>query len=315
MTVRPRTILCPVDFSGGSCQALQHAAGLAALFRAHLVIHTSIDPLLAEAAAAGVDQDYVRDTRAELERFAGSSVPGKPEWAPYPRLVVTIGEAADQILEVAAFYQADLIVIGAQGLGEIEKPVFGSTTDEVMRRTATPVLVVPRHGKALLGLGPDGPRVSPGCVLAAVDLREASCAVAAAGAELAGFFDAPLVLAHAVAPVEAPARWTQSSQNATRVHRAIAEVGLETLAGELMAPVEPVVVTGHPAEAIEAAAAAHEAGLIVMGIGSPHGGPQRLGSTAYRVLSFATVPVLALPPDSADGVQRHGRSLRKEAIA
>lgn len=315
MSLRPRVILSPVDFSAYSRRALEYAVALAALHRAQLVVHTSIDPLLAEAAASGVDQDYVRDTRAELVQFTGNPALRKVAWAPFPRLVVTIGEAADQILEVAAFYHADLIVMGAQGLGEIEKPVFGSTTDEVLRRTGTPVLVVPRQGERRLSFTREGPRFTPGRVLAAVDLQEGSRAVAGAGAELAGLFDVPLVLAHAVPPVEAPPRWSQSSANATRVHSAVAEVGLEALAGELMAPVEPVVATGHPAEAIAQAAAAHDAGLIVIGIGSAHGGPRRFGSTAYRVLSFTTVPVLALPPDSGDGAARHGRSIRKEAIA
>jgi nucleotide-binding universal stress UspA family protein len=313
--VRARLILCPVDFSDHARRALEHAVGLAALHQAQLVVHTAIDPLLAEAAAARVEQDYVRDTRTELAAFTGQSILRKVEWAPSPRLVVTIGHAASQILEVAAFYQADLIVMGAQGLGAIEKPVFGSTTDDVLRHTTTPVLVVPRQGKPRLAFTREGPRFAPGRVLAAVDLREGSSAVAGAGAELAGLFDVPLVLAHAVTPVEAPARWSQCSADATRVHSAVAEVGLDALADGLMVPVEPVVLTGHPAEAIAEAAASRDAGLIVMGIGSAQGGPQRFGSTAYRVLSFTTVPVLALPPDSADGARQVGRSLGKEAIA
>ena len=315
MTVRPRQILCPVDFSDHSRRALEHAVGLAALHGAQLVVHTAIDPLLAEAAAAGVAQDYVRDTRTDLALFTGNPVLRKVAWAPYPRLVVTIGDAAYQILEVAAFYQSDLIVMGAQGLGQVDKPVFGSTTDRVLRQTRTPVLVVPRQGKPLLEFAREGPRLTRGRVLAAVDLRDGSSAVAGAGAELAGVFDVPLVLAHVVPPVEAPARWSRCSADATRLHTAVAEVGLGALAAELMVPVEPVVMTGNPAEAIAEAAASHDARLIVMGIGSADGGSPRFGSTAYRVLSFTTVPVLALPPDSADGARQAGRSLRKEAFA
>jgi nucleotide-binding universal stress UspA family protein len=315
MTIRPHLILCAVDFSEDSRQALSYAAELAALHRATLVVQTAIDPLLASAAARGVAQDYVRDTRSELADFTAralSSVAG----APQPRLVVTIGSAAAQILDVSAFYQADLIVLGSQGLGRLERPLFGSTTDEVLRRTTIPVLVVPAGAPPLLAAGGRAGGFGGRHVLAAVDLHGGSIGVAEAGADLARLFSVPLVLAHVVPPVEAPARWSDCSADATRMHAAVAEIDLERLAMELDAPVVPLIAIGQPAEAITRAAAAHDAGVIVMGVGSADAGSvQRFGSTAARVLSFATVPVLAVPPFSAGSTERTGWSLQKEVTA
>jgi len=310
----PRSILCPVDFSAHSRRALECAVGLASLHDARLIVHTTIDPLLAQAAAITTGSDYLRDTRADLRAFVAVA-PHGVSWAPHPRLIVTIGDAADQILDVAAFHAVDLIVMGTQGLGGVRRMVFGSTTEGVLRRSTVPVLAVPLEGEPLVTLDPKGPRMQQRPVLAAVDLRAGARVLAHAAADAAAAAGAPLLLVHVVHPLETTERWRRCRDSATHLHVATAQAAVEGLAAEFPLTVEPLVVTGHVADALVQTAESRNAGLIVLGIGSGEDGARRPGSTAYRMLCLATVPILALPPPAAFETEQTSVLRFKEVVA
>jgi nucleotide-binding universal stress UspA family protein len=57
--------------------------------------------------------------------------------------VVTRGKPHREILRVATERQADLIVLGVHGRNAFDRAVFGSTTEQVVRRATCPVLAVP----------------------------------------------------------------------------------------------------------------------------------------------------------------------------
>lgn len=301
---RVQSVLCPVDFSEHSQRALEYAVALAAACRAQLTVLTVIDPLLAQAAVVSADTDYLRDTKAELQAFADEPLPGRVAWAPSPRLVVTVGHPGDQILEVAAFHEADLIVMGTQGLGGFRKLVFGSTTERVLRRTTVPVLAVPLGGTPLVRLDPEGPVFVIERLVAAVDFREATLPLARLAAGVAREFRASLLIAHVVQAVEAPARWQASRDAATALHVATAREGLADLVSRIEdgLDVEATVVVGHAPEALVDLSHERGADVIVMGTGAGDQGSHRPGSTAYRVLGLSDLPVLAVPPVRAERV-------------
>ena len=56
--------------------------------------------------------------------------------------VIVSGRAHREILRAADARSADLIVMGAQGRGGVELALFGSTTQQVVRSAACPVLTV-----------------------------------------------------------------------------------------------------------------------------------------------------------------------------
>ena len=56
----------------------------------------------------------------------------------------TTGEAAHAILKFAAEQEADLIVMGAQGHGAVDRFIFGSKTRDVIGGATCPVLMVRR---------------------------------------------------------------------------------------------------------------------------------------------------------------------------
>ena len=312
---RVQSVLCPVDFSEHSRRALEYAVALAAYHHARLTVLSVLDPLLAQAAAVHCDPEYLHESKAELRAFVGDTTLEATSWAPTPRLVVTVGHPGDQVLEVARLHEADLIVMGTQGLGGLRKFVFGSTTDRVLRRAEVPVLAVPLGGPSLVSLGREGPAFGLQRVIGAIDLRAGSLALARMAAGVARDFHASLLLTHVVPAVQATSRWRTSCEEATSLHVQTAMAGIEDIAQRLDAapPVDTVVTTGHPADAITQLAVQQHAQLIVIGTGTGENGANRPGSTAYRVLCASAVPVLAVPPLSARRVDADRESMAGRA--
>ncbi len=134
-------ILCPVDFSEHSHRALDVALRLAALAGSHVMVITVVDPLLDAASEAlgnraaltGQTQDALRDMLARTAAAHREPV----------GITVAVGDAAEKILEHAVECEADLIVMGTQGLEGARRFVFGSTTEAVLRQARVPVMAVP----------------------------------------------------------------------------------------------------------------------------------------------------------------------------
>jgi len=116
-----RSILCPVDFSEPSREALRWAGMLARRMKARLTVLSAVEPLLAEAAQLQLGRDLVRETEPELREFAAATWSQKTAAALDARFAVQVGPAADAILRTAVTESADLIVIGTHGLGGVRK--------------------------------------------------------------------------------------------------------------------------------------------------------------------------------------------------
>ena len=85
-----QTVLCPVDFSDHSRQALAYAALLAARSKGRLVVIFVEDPLLAAAAAVAYDEKALIDKgRKELRRLVERTI------APSGLTLAAIGLAFD----------------------------------------------------------------------------------------------------------------------------------------------------------------------------------------------------------------------------
>jgi len=139
--MRLRSILCGVDFSSASRQALRAAAMLARANRSRLIVLFADDPTLVAAARAAHDvRGSATSTAVALDRFIARSVRSLPRKV---RAMVTSGSAADEILKAARRERADLVVIGTRGMGKVARMLLGSTADHVLRRARIPVLAIP----------------------------------------------------------------------------------------------------------------------------------------------------------------------------
>jgi nucleotide-binding universal stress UspA family protein len=287
-------LLCGVDFSAHSRRALRLAARLAAELGRRLVVVTVVETLLAEAADVqfGAGQ-LVADATRDLEALVTATLaPGGPHPALSVRAVV--GQPARTLLEVATADAAAAIVVGTQGLGWAGRVWFGSTTRRLLHAAALPVLAVPPADG-----GPTrGPAIEPielGRVLCGIDFGAASTAAARVSLELGARLGLPVRLIHAVPRFPVPEPWLAVATRVTAERLDHARRHLETVAAALGLPAAAAETReGDPAAVLIDEAAAGPPALIVLGLESSPGHPHA-GVTAYRVISAAHTPVLAIP--------------------
>ena len=147
-----RRILCAVDFSEWSTAAVELASSLARESSADLeLLHVvewpweeppapAFSELPAEQASALLEfrRYLVTGATRRLESLVSDAV--------RDRCSVTVqvvhGKPYVQLLRVAAETGADLIVLGVHGRNSIDRALFGSTTDQVVRRATCAVLTV-----------------------------------------------------------------------------------------------------------------------------------------------------------------------------
>ena len=290
----PRAILAAVDFSEPSRVALTCAARLAKQCRAQLHVLHAEDPLLANAArAAGID--LTAETRAELATFMQGAFPAG-EWTPSHHVVD--GSPVEAICDIAERESADLIVVGARGMSGLETAVFGSTTEGVLRKADTSVLVVPESWTPprpdlndLTGTGP---------VVVGLEATPASIAAARVGAELAALLGTEVEVRHVVPPISVLARWSSHAEPAQR--QRIEAARAEIASAAHLAGIEPAAVrvevgsvAGQLAEAVAVGKGRHPLLMLGRRTSAERGGAP--GSTAYRVLSLAAAPVLMWLPE------------------
>jgi nucleotide-binding universal stress UspA family protein len=143
-----RRILCPVDFSECSLDALTYALNLAGEADARLtVLHViELPPELREnALVADFDIDRIHAAaEREARRRLRELVPNEAAARCTVETAVLEGAAYHQVLRRAVEDHHDLIVMGVRGRGAMDLLVFGSTTQHVIRAAACPVLVVHR---------------------------------------------------------------------------------------------------------------------------------------------------------------------------
>lgn len=138
------SILCPVDFSPHSERALGLALELAELSGAVLTIMTAVDPFLDLATSASGHADVLmRQTQDEMTGLLERTGLAARSLTRPPAISIVTGNAAEEIIKLVAEYDADLVVMGTQGLSGARRLVFGSTTEKVLRESMVPVLAVP----------------------------------------------------------------------------------------------------------------------------------------------------------------------------
>jgi nucleotide-binding universal stress UspA family protein len=142
-----RRILCPVDFAEPSLAALEFAFSLAQEGDADLtILHVFEWPAEGEPLAnrSFSVPEYLllreSDARSRLDQVIPEHA---RDWCrPVTRLAH--GKAYREILGVAAEDGADLIVMGIHGRNALDLMLFGSTTNQVVRRATCPVLTLRR---------------------------------------------------------------------------------------------------------------------------------------------------------------------------
>jgi nucleotide-binding universal stress UspA family protein len=286
-------LLCPVDLSEHSAQALRYAAAFSSVLDCDLTI------LYVRAGSAAHQPDVRKSSDADLEGFASDVI----RLLPSHRLLERQGEPAAEILRTAGAAAADLIVMGTHGRTGLRRLVLGSVAERVVRRSPTPVLVVP----PATGAKPAG-SIMLANVLCAVDFSEPSSRAVDYAASIAAAAGARLLLAHAL-------EWSEETEIDPRSGRSFlpsseddAVIRLnEMVTQEMHVRGDPELLVGYgtPAEEILRFVQDRHVDLVVLGVRRRN--PIDLavfGSTTQRLVRDAACAVLTVGTLRSPGLSR-----------
>jgi len=140
-----RRVLCGIDFSAPSTTALQYAFSLAKESNATLTLLHVIEYPPEGDALNTLPFDmagYRAAVRLDAtERMVTLITQDVRAWCE-PETKLVYGKPYEQILATAADARTDLIVLGVHGRNAMDMMLFGSTTNQVIRRATCPVLTL-----------------------------------------------------------------------------------------------------------------------------------------------------------------------------
>ena len=291
--VRIQNILCPVDFFRASENAAEYAIALAKKFGARVTLFHVVEPVARWAYELPFDTtELVKEITArsteELKKLGKRAQAAK---VPADTLVHR-GEVDREIRFLIRKRNIDLVVMGTHGRRGLEKFFMGSTTERLLRKLNIPLLAVGNVQPKTLATG--FPHI-----LATTDFAEGTPDAIAYAFSLARAYRSKVTLLHVLNDVEADIGGRYREQLIRSIQRE-----LENLLPDSARDTRDVAVrveTGLPIRRILRILSREKIDLIVMNI---HGETllDRLsrGSVAEKVVRFATIPVLVVPPGAGD---------------
>lgn len=264
------SVLCVVDTAPLAARVLRHAAGVAGACGARLTVMT---------ATTGDG----RRAETNLQALVADVVPlGAAYLGDVPIRVIhlAMGQPVDAIVGMAKEVAADVVVAGTQGRSKWSRWLLGSTSSALLAEAVCPTLLVPPGELDIVSLGAHAATLHPGVVLAAVAPEERNARQLALASGLAALANVPLVAFTVIGPDSDEV----AAVAALRDH--VRGLGVSDVARVL-------VSRGAVHDAIDAAAVAEHAGLVVMGRRERARGVP--GETVSAVLRTKDAAVLAVP--------------------
>lgn len=280
-----QSLLLPVDGSTLAERAAPFASRLAKAADARLILLRVIPVLTAKRGGSELDQQHDLDELAK--RLAADGVKVTPRVC-----FVGFEEVGAAIIDIARQEHVNLIVMSTHGRGGLDRMLYGSVADQVVREAPIPVCLLPSRAAPLLADEPIGPVILP---LDGSTLSEAAIEPATT---LARLLSAPITLTRAIDPVryygspDAAIFVPTLPEEAAEKARRDLEVTAANLRESGIAASVRVSISA-PAREILAAAKEASQAIIVMATHG-YGGLQRvvMGSVAGQVLQDATTPVI-----------------------
>ncbi len=144
-----QTIVTPIDFSDNAGLILQSAVYMAESFNAKLHIIFIVQNFedysgffIAQLAVPNIEQGLLTGAEEKMESFC----------APYKEVFekanvevetkVLVGDVSEKIVEYSEEVSCDLIVMGTHGYKGLERIMFGSVADKVVKSASCPVTTI-----------------------------------------------------------------------------------------------------------------------------------------------------------------------------
>lgn len=145
-----RTILTPIDFSDNAGKIVKAAAYVAGTFKAELhlifVVQNFEDYsgfFVPPVNLPNLEEELFASAQQQMEAFVeeyGEML--KTAGVPKVNSKVVSGDVAEEILKYAARKKAQLIIMGTHGYKGLERIMFGSVAEKVVKTACCPVMTI-----------------------------------------------------------------------------------------------------------------------------------------------------------------------------
>lgn len=268
--LRIKNILYTTDLSFAAERALPYALEIARRYGSTIYAAHVIQPLVSPGAWPQKTKDeevFRQESRKDLEEQLGS-VPHEIIFQP--------GKAWQTLSKLIKEKHIDLAVFSTHGRAGMDKLLFGSVADEILRKAPCPILAV---GPAVASKPKQNMELNR--ILYATDFSTESLAAAPYAISLAQEHCARLILLHAI----------DDGGDVPAMLHALGE--LVPFGVELKSDPDCVVEHGAPGGRILEVAEGHGADLIVLGVHGKKGPRQHLTrSGVFQIVTKARCPVL-----------------------
>lgn len=140
-----KTIIVPIDFSETSDMLMEYAVTFVKSFGAKLYIIHVVDDFnkysyisIPHISMDKIMEEVYKTADMELKRYCSEKLDGRAEY----ELILSKGEAYKEILKFSGEKGVDLILIGTHGMSGLERVLFGSTAERVIRGAKCPIMMV-----------------------------------------------------------------------------------------------------------------------------------------------------------------------------
>lgn len=280
-----KNILWATDFSGESLTALSYAKYVADKFNASITaLHVVPDFAPALYETRGVLVAELVEKQEESKIKAGKKLEKIQEKAglSFAKILVETGSPGKKVAEMAEKEKCQLIAIGRKGMSALEKVLLGSVASRILRHSKVPVLVTPRMRKS-----PEIKNILVPTDFSGREEKERDYAWMMASA-----LQANLTLIYILELYDFK---FSPDEIKKMMDRALERLKNRKKRRQEFEVKEVVVRDLNAAAGIVTYAGRHKMDLILMSTCVSPIERFFLGSTTEKVISYATVPVLALP--------------------
>jgi len=137
-------ILFPVDLSESVNSFIPYVVTMTRKFNATLYIAT-VTPDVSSITSFFVPHTDIRSLQYEVQQGAAHHIKAladRLEGVERVEVCVLVGDPADQIIDLARQEEIDLIIMGTRGRSGLQKSIFGSVCDRVIRSAICPVFTI-----------------------------------------------------------------------------------------------------------------------------------------------------------------------------
>jgi len=275
-------ILCPIDFSTASVEAVRFASFLARNANGQLTLIHVDEHEKTPLGFFDRDESSVAHYREKVNSFVQAKyaeIIKRERLSPEPSaLLVRFGTAYYEIIGVAEEDRYSLVVIATESLGGSSPHLIGRTAERVVRLCRTPVLTVRPRPQ------PDGWKITT--ILCPTDFSEYSNFAIPYAISVARRYKAKIILLHVTdLAVQHPEALIQKFPDPRFYHDNADEIEFEKIVGRDVEPENTIVRLAEE----------YQVDLIVIGTHGARGMRRvQIGNVVEEVVRRTTVPVLTI---------------------